>query len=115
MWPNGRPAWPSPGQERRRTRACPRAHARGDRGRPVSVIGRPLAAWLLPEPGRPLAPGAADGQQGPGRWLLLQPPRDRRAERGGHLQFPGQEWLSRVWRRTREHLADEIMHACALT
>src|SRR5260221_3023090 len=28
---------------------------------------------------------------------------------------PGQEWPSRVWMRTREHLADEIMHACALT
>jgi len=36
-------------------------------------------------------------------------------ERGGHLQFPGQEWPSRIWMRTREHLADEIMHACALT
>ena len=28
---------------------------------------------------------------------------------------PGQEWPSRVWMRTREHLGDEIMHACALT
>jgi len=28
---------------------------------------------------------------------------------------PGQEWPSRVWMRTREHLADEIIHACALT
>jgi len=26
-----------------------------------------------------------------------------------------QEWPSRVWMRTREHLADETMHACALT
>src|SRR5712664_4092231 len=83
-----------------------------DRGRRPAPA---LAARLLPEPGLPLAPGAADGQQGPGRAVLLQPPRDRRAERGGHLQFPGQEWPSRVWMRTREHLADEIMHACALT
>ena len=28
---------------------------------------------------------------------------------------PGQEWPSRVWMRTREHLADKTMHACALT
>jgi acyl-CoA thioesterase-2 len=27
----------------------------------------------------------------------------------------GQEWPSRVWMRTGEHLADETMHACALT
>jgi len=27
----------------------------------------------------------------------------------------GQEWPSRVWMRSREHLEDEIMHACALT
>jgi len=27
----------------------------------------------------------------------------------------GQEWPSRVWMRTQEHLADEIVHACALT
>lgn len=30
-------------------------------------------------------------------------------------QVPGQEWPSRVWMSTREHLADEIMHTCALT
>ncbi len=28
---------------------------------------------------------------------------------------PGQEWPSRVWMRTQEHLADMTMHACALT
>ena len=28
---------------------------------------------------------------------------------------PGQGWPSRVWMRTREHLADETMRACALT
>lgn len=28
---------------------------------------------------------------------------------------PGQEWPSRVWMRTPEHLAGETMHACALT
>jgi acyl-CoA thioesterase-2 len=28
---------------------------------------------------------------------------------------PDQEWPSRVWMRTREHLADETIRACALT